>query len=144
MRVRPAAAEDFEAVTALLEELGRPQVTDRPAARAVYQRQLADERACHLVAEDDSGGIAAFCSLHFRPRLNHATDEAWVPDLIVTEQARRQGLARALLTEAERQARARGCHALTLESAYHRNEAHALYRDFGMTDPGLFFRKALV
>jgi hypothetical protein len=33
---------------------------------------------------------------------------------------------------------------MTLESAYHREAAHALYRNFGMRDPGIYFGKALV
>lgn len=143
-RVRAAAAADFEAVTLLLEELGRPAVVDRAACRAVYDEQVADPDAEHLVAEDDSGRIAGFCSLHFRSRLNQTTLEAWVPDLIVAEPARRQGIATALLTEAERLARARGCHDLTLESAHFRKPAHALYEDFGMRNEGLTFGKPLV
>jgi GNAT superfamily N-acetyltransferase len=142
--VRPAEPADFDAVTALLEELGRPVVTDRDACRAVYESQLADETACHLVAYDESGNLTGFCSLHFRTRLNHTTLEAWVPDLIVSEAARRRGTAIALLSEAERLARERGCHQLTLESAHFRKPAHALYTAFGMDQPGLTFGKPLL
>ena len=67
---------------------------------------MADGDAAHLVAEDD-GEVIGFCSLHFRERLNYPTPEAWVPDLIVSERARRRGAARALLEEAERPARVR-------------------------------------
>ena len=56
------------------------------------------------MAEDD-GEVIGFCSLHFRERLNYPTPDAWVPDLIVTERARRRGAARLLLEEAERRAR---------------------------------------
>jgi GNAT superfamily N-acetyltransferase len=66
-----------------------------------------------------------------------------VPDLIVAEHARRRGAARALLTEAERRAHARGCWALTLESAYFRTDAHRLYEAFGMTDDAGSFSKLL-
>ena len=144
MRVRRAEAADFDSVTALLEELGRPRVTDetREAFRAVFERQLADDRAPHLVAEDD-GTVVGFCSLHFRDRLNYTTPDAWVPDLIVTEAARRRGAARGLLAEAERLARERRCWMLTLESAHHRRGAHLLYAGFGMTDTGKSFVKPL-
>jgi GNAT superfamily N-acetyltransferase len=144
VRVRPAAAGDFEAVTALLEELGRRKVTDetRGYCRAMYERHLGDDRAAHLVAEDD-GSVIGFCSLHFRDWLNYPTPDAWIPDLIVTESARRRGAARALLEEAERLARQRGCWLLALESAHHRKEAHLLYAAFGMTDSGREFTKPL-
>ena len=142
--VRLAGPDDFDAVTALLEELGRPVVSDRGAALAVYTRDLEDPEAAHLVAEDDQGQIVGFCSLHFRPRLNQTTHEAWIPDLIVAEEARSQKIGRALLEEAEKRARERGCHALALESAHWRTDAHRFYRDIGIPDVGLSFGKPLV
>jgi GNAT superfamily N-acetyltransferase len=144
LRVRLADHDDFEAVTALLEELGRAKVTDetREICRALFEEHVADSEAAHLVVED-GGEVIAFCTLHFRERLNYATPDAWIPDLIVTERARRRGAGRLLLEEAERRAAARGCWALTLESAYHRTEAHQLYEAFGMTDLGKYFGKAL-
>jgi GNAT superfamily N-acetyltransferase len=87
--------------------------------------------------------VIAFASLHFRGRLNHRTQEAWIPDLIVAESARRRGVGRALLEEAERHARERGCHALALESGYQRAEAHHMYRQFKMRDAGKSFYKPL-
>jgi GNAT superfamily N-acetyltransferase len=145
VKVRLAAAQDFEAVAALLEELGRPRVTDetRDGCLAMFERQLGEESAAHLVAEDDDGAVVGFCSLHFRDRLNYATPDAWVPDLIVTESARRRGAGRALLAEAERRARERGCWLLALESAHHRTEAHTFYSAFGMTDAAKAFTKLL-
>jgi GNAT superfamily N-acetyltransferase len=142
--VRLAGPEDFEAVTALLVELGRPAVTDRETCLAVYTRDLQDPGASHLLAEDDEGRIVGFCSLHFRPRLNQVSPQAYVPDLIVTEAARSKKVGRALLSEAENRARRRGCHHLTLESAHWRKDAHRFYLDFGLTDDGLSFGKALV
>ncbi len=144
MKVRPAQANDFEVVVALLEELGRARVTDetRDPVRALYERHMEDGNAAHIVAEDD-GQVIAFCSLHFRDRLNHPTPDAWIPDLIVTDSARRSGAARALLEEAERIATERGCWQLTLESGYARRLAHRLYASDGMTDAGKYFKKDL-
>ena len=145
MRLRPATRADFDAVTGLLEELGRPRVGDdtRADARAVFEEQVVDANAHHIVAEDDDGRVVAFCSLHFRERLNFATLEAWVPDLIVTEPARRRGIAAEILEEVERRARSRECHAIQLESGYQRAEAHHLYRQFQMRDAGKSFYKPL-
>jgi GNAT superfamily N-acetyltransferase len=144
MRVRAARRDDFEAVVGLLELLGRPLVTSETEAdcRAVYDEQIVDPNSHHIVAEDSSG-VVAFASLHFRGRLNQATEEAWIPDLIVAERARRQGVGRALLDEAERHARERGCHVLSLESGYQRAEAHHMYRQFRMRDDGKSFAKRL-
>jgi GNAT superfamily N-acetyltransferase len=145
VRVRPAEARDFQAVTTLLEELGREHVTPqtREAAHAVFCAQLDDPGAAPLVVEDDTGVVIACCSLHFRPRLNHAMPDAWIPDLIVTASARRMGAARSLLEESERRARDRGCWQLTLESGHQRKEAHVLYKTFGMNEEGYYFSKRL-
>jgi GNAT superfamily N-acetyltransferase len=144
LKVRLADVGDFDAVTALLEELGRDEVTDetRATCRALLEEHVADSEAAHLVAEDD-GEVIGFCSLHFRERLNYTTPDAWVPDLIVTERARRSGAGRALLAEAERRANARGCWVLTLESAHFRKEAHRFYEAYGMQNVGLSFVKPL-
>jgi GNAT superfamily N-acetyltransferase len=145
MIVRSVTPADFDAVTALLVELGRPQVTDatRAAAREVFDVQLQDERSDHLVGVDDDGRVVGFCSLHYRGRLNRPTLEAWVPDLIVAEDVRSTGVGAALLAEAGRRARERGCHQLVLESAYFRTRAHAFYEREGMTDAGKTFFRTL-
>jgi GNAT superfamily N-acetyltransferase len=145
MRVRSAEPRDFDAVTSLLEELGRNVVTDetRDRCREIYAAQVSEPGSDHLVAESEDGEIVGFCSLHFRNRLNHPTPQAWVPDLIVRDALRRTGIGKALLEHAERRAIERGCWEITLESAHHRREAHRFYADFGMRDAGLFFRKLL-
>jgi GNAT superfamily N-acetyltransferase len=145
VRVRSAEPRDFEAVTLLLEALGRQVVTEqtRDRCREIYAAQVSDVTCDHLVAEDDEGEVIGFCSLHFRNRLNHPTPQAWVPDLIVVERLRGTGVGRALLEHAEQRAIERGCWEITLESAHHRREAHRFYAAFGMRDAGLFFRKLL-
>jgi GNAT superfamily N-acetyltransferase len=144
MHVRSAQNVDFEAVTSLLEELGRPRVSDDDTeeARSVYEAQLADEASDHLVAVGDADEVIGFCSLHYRARLNHArSEQAWIPDLIVREAVRGTGAGRALLEEARSRAEARGCHDITLESSYTRERAHAVYLAAGYEDLGKFFRR---
>ena len=142
---RPATPSDFERVAALLEVLGRPVVTPatEEACRRVFADQVASDSACPLVVEDGSGYVIGCCSLHFRPRLNRPSPDAWIPDLVVDPAARRQGAGRALLEAAERIARERGCWQLTLESGYQRTEAHAMYEGFGMVSDGVYFGKPL-
>jgi GNAT superfamily N-acetyltransferase len=145
MKVRSAEPRDFDAVTELLEKLGRKEVTDstRDRCREIYAAQVSDPAVDHLVAVDDDGEVVGFCSLHFRKRLNYTTPEAWVPDLIVSETVRRKGIGKALLEHAENRAIERGCWALSLESAYHRVEAHRFYAAFGMRDAAKAFHKLL-
>jgi GNAT superfamily N-acetyltransferase len=139
------SAGDFRAVCGLLSELGRPGVTSRTErlCKANFDADLADPSADHLIALDDSGRPVGFCSLHYRRRLNHPSEEAWIPDLIVAERVRGSGVGGALLAEAERRSRERGCHQLVLESAYFRKRAHAFYLAAGMTDAAKAFVKRL-
>lgn len=143
MQVRSVTVEDFRAVTALLAELGRPEPADEAACRSGFEADVADPEADHLLAVADDGEPLGFCSLHYRRRLNHPTTEAWIPDLVVTVRARGAGAGRALLEEAERRARDRGCHRLALESGYQRTRAHDVYVAAGMDDGGKFFTKEL-
>jgi GNAT superfamily N-acetyltransferase len=145
VKVRSAEPRDFDAVTLLLESLGRKEVTDetRDRCREIYAAQVSDPASDHLVAESDDGEIVGFCSLHFRKRLNYTTPEAWVPDLIVSDKLRRSGIGKALLEHAEQRAIDRNCWAFSLESAHHRQEAHRFYGAFGMRDMGKAFRKLL-
>ena len=139
--VRRADERDFEAVTRLLAELGRPQVgpEEEAAAREVYERHIERGDTASLVVVSDDGEIVGFCSLEFRDRLNRTTEQAWIPDLIVTEPARSTGAGRALLQAAFAVARERGCYELTLESGWAREVAHRFYEIAGMTRDGYFF-----
>lgn len=138
--IRPAEDGDFDVVAALLEELGRPEVTagTREGALRRYRRYLAREDAAPLVAESD-GEVIGSMSLEFRDRLNRPTPQAWIPDLIVTPRRRGLGAGRALLLRGVELAAERGCWGVTLESGYARTAAHQLYRAAGMVDEGLFF-----
>ncbi len=144
IHVRPITAADFFCVAALLAELGRPRLTPETsdAAQAVYQRHVADPRTASLVAEVD-GKVAGFLSLVFREHLNYVHPQGWIPDLIVTEAARGQGAARALLERAFAQARQHGCDWVRLESGYARTAAHQAYEAVGMSKDGYYFTKQL-
>jgi GNAT superfamily N-acetyltransferase len=138
--VRPAELTDFETVTAMLEELGRPRVkrATEQAARQVYREQLECDDFEHLLALCDEQPVG-FCSLEFRSRLNYSRPQAWIADLIVAAPARRRGVARTLLAEAERRAWERKCWSITLESGHERKAAHALYAELGWADVGKAF-----
>jgi GNAT superfamily N-acetyltransferase len=142
IQVRSPEPGDFLRVAALLAELGRPALTPETsdAVQTVYERHLADPETASLVAELD-GEIVGFVSLVYREHLNYVHPQGWIPDLIVTESARGQGAARALLERAFEQAQARGCDWVRLESGYHRTAAHQAYGAVGMSNDGYYFTK---
>jgi GNAT superfamily N-acetyltransferase len=145
MEVREARASDWPAVSALLAELGRPDVRgreDEDSHRVRFEEYLARPDAVALVAVDD-GSVVGFLDLEFRERLNFRTAQAWVPDLVVAEASRGRGAGKALLSAAEEQAGERGCFSLTLESANWRERAHAFYEREGMKHVSASFAKLL-
>jgi len=144
INVRPAAPADFLKVATLLTELSRPALTPETteAARAVYERHVADPQTASLVAETD-GSVIGFLSLVFREHLNYVHPLGWIPDLIVTEPARGGGAARALLEEAFARATQHGCDWVRLESGYARLAAHQVYGKVGMSNDGYYFTKVL-
>jgi GNAT superfamily N-acetyltransferase len=145
IRVRDATKDDWQAVASLLAELGRPDIRGTPdeePARLLFEDYLERNDAVALVAED-TGGVIGFCDLEFRPRLNFTRPQAWIPDLIVAEDARSRGAGAALLERAEELARSRDCWGMTLESANWRTRAHAFYAREGWEDTGHSFGKSL-
>ena len=142
--IRTAEPEDWRAVAALLEELGRPAVLSTPDEehhRDRFLDYLQRTDAVALVADID-GDIVGFTNVEVRHRLNVALPQAWVPDLVVTEHHRGRGVGRALLERAEDLARRRGCWGIALESARWRLDAHTFYATMGWLDGGLSFTKS--
>lgn len=141
MIVRDATPDDFEAVARLLAELGRPEVLGTPEEgehRLAFEAYRARGDARALVAVDGER-VVGFCDLEFRARLNFLTEQAWIPDLIVTEEARSKGAGAALLARAREIARERGAWGLQLESASWRERAHAFYEREGLEHVGKTF-----
>jgi GNAT superfamily N-acetyltransferase len=82
-------------------------------------------------------------TLHMVPVLHEPGDWCRVTALVIAERARRRGLARALVTEAEAIARTHGCARIEVTSALHRDGAHELYRGMGFGQVSEHFLKAL-
>ena len=141
VEVRPIAGDDadFEAVTRLLAELGRPAPTDEKLAalRRTYAQHVARADTGSLLALLD-GRPVGFISLEFRQPFFTAAPQAWIPDLVVTERARGRHIGALLLDRAFAEAAARGAYGVALESGRQREVAHRLYTAAGMVDAGIF------
>ena len=131
--------DDFEAVTRLLAELGRPAPTEEklPALRRTYAQHVARSDTGSLLAELN-GEPVGFISLEFRQPFFTLVPQAWIPDLVVTEAARGRHIGAALLDAAFDEGLRRGACAAALESGHQRAVAHRLYAAAGMADVGTF------
>ena len=135
VELRPAGRDDLEAVLALLAErkaLGAPAIQP-DVARERWERVIGSVDASPFlaIADDLPAGLLL---LFFRRRLNFATWEAWVPELVVADAFRRRGIGRALLRVAIEEWRLRGAHRLAVETAPGEDAGKALLAGLGLDD----------
>lgn len=142
VRIRPIVDDDadFEAVTRLLAELGRPSPVEErlPALRRTYASHVGRADTGSLLATLDDQPVG-FVSLEMRQPFFTTAPQAWIPDLIVTERARGNDIGAALLDAAFAESIRRGAYAAALESGHQRAVAHRLYAAAGMSDVGSFY-----
>lgn len=140
--IREARDADWPAVALLLAQLGRPDV--QLAAqdhRDRFRSYLSRADTVALVAERGEK-IVGFIDIEYRQRLNFNRPQAWIPDLIVAKDKRGFGIGSALLREAERLARDRGCWGIALESANWRTDAHLFYKSLDWEQSAKAFTKS--
>jgi GNAT superfamily N-acetyltransferase len=79
----------------------------------------------------------------FRSCTRSSAPAARLTALVVRDDARGRGVARALVATVEEEARRAGCDRLHVTTANHRADAHAAYRALGFEDTGRRFAKPL-
>src|SRR4029077_17452443 len=118
VELRPAARDDLDAVLGLLAQrtsVEAPEL-DGQAATERWEAFLSSIDSSPFLAVADHEAVGLLL-LSFRRRLNFATWEAWVPELVVADDHRRRGIGRALLRVAIEEWRLRGAHRLSVEVA---------------------------
>lgn len=138
VEIRPLGRDDFADALALARELYGLPGADPEAHRTAYDAFVNDPDAAPFLALAD-GEPAGFIGFRFRRRLNHATFEGWISDLVVRDRFRGRGIGRALLAAVIAEWRLRGSHRIQLEVAYERQAARALYEAAGFVDQGKYF-----
>ncbi len=94
---------------------------------AEAERSADDDEALHLLAAGDDSAVLGTCRLVF------SGAAARLGRLVVRRDARRRGIATALLAEAEREARAAGAHLIVLNA---QTAAEPLYERAGYVARG--------
>jgi GNAT superfamily N-acetyltransferase len=135
VNVRRAAPDDSAAIAGLLGQLGYPV---EPAALEARFARLPESTTVFVT--DDVAGLAA---LDVRQGLQHDAPGGRIVALVVREDARGRGVARALLEAVESAARAAGCVHLHVTTAHRRADAHAAYEALGYSDTGRRYGKDL-
>lgn len=132
-RARVAGIEDADAAAALLDRFNREfdTPTPGPAFLAERLRELIAEELTHvLIAGDGPDGVAV---MRIRSGLWSGGNEAYVEELYVVPEQRRQGLGEAMMNAAIELARERGCDRIDLGTDEGDADAHRLYERLGFT-----------
>lgn len=130
--IRRAERDDIDQLAPLFDAYRGfySQPSDLPRAREFLHDRLSHDESVILIAERH-GTAVGFTQLY--PMFSSVrTARIWIlNDLFVAEDARRRGLARALLTAAAQFARAQGAARLMLETGRENAPARTLYRAAG-------------
>jgi GNAT superfamily N-acetyltransferase len=89
---------------------------------------LEDEHTEFLLAGNPAVGVA---QLRFRASIWTGSDDAWLEDLFVLEEARRDGAGRALVEACIDRAHSRHCRRIQLDANERNEPAIALYESLG-------------
>jgi GNAT superfamily N-acetyltransferase len=119
-------------------ESAPPVQVDAETAAARWEALVRSIDAAPFLAIAD-GEPVGIMLLFFRRRLNFATWEGWVPELVVSPEHRRRGIGRALLRVAIEEWRLRGAHRLSVELALGEESGRALLSGMGFQDAFLRF-----
>lgn len=132
IHVRQAELEDVDALVPLFDAYRQSydQPSDLPRARNWLRARIGNNESVVLIAEQDEAACG-FAQLY--PMYSSVqTSRIWVlNDIYVPPEARRSGIAKALLKAAVEYARADGASHLQLETGRRNEAARALYRASG-------------
>ena len=129
MQIRPVRSTDAQAVNALLAQLGYPQ--DDLASTAARLQGWADDPTAAAFVADGEHGLLGVIAVHIYPFFQLEGTSARIIALVVSEQARGQGIGSCLVAAAETFAVDRGCLRMEVTSADHRQAAHTFYENRG-------------
>ncbi len=143
---REAKREDVPAVLALLRDdrLGAERETASDDTYFAAWEEMQREGANLLIVGELDGRIVATYQLTFISGMSlRATRRAQIESVRVAQDARRRGLGRAMLEDAEERSRAAGCALIQLTMHASRTGSASFYEAQGFTASHVGFKKTL-
>ena len=144
--IRESTYDDIPSLLELLYELGRPkpQKDNEPETfTKLLKTYMQEDNKKILVAEIENSKIIGMVSIVFLSRLNQNTLEMYVPELIVSQNYRSNGIGKKLINFSIDIGKEKKCHRMRLESGNQRTESHKFYRNLGFENSSIFFTKNL-
>jgi GNAT superfamily N-acetyltransferase len=132
-QIRQATVHDLDVLVPLFDGYRQfyKQPSDPARARHFLTERFAHHESLILLACDDRGAGLGFTQLYPMFSSVRAVRSYLLNDLFVVAEARRHGVAKALLMAAADQARALGAASMSLATALDNTAAQALYESLG-------------
>ena len=144
--IRESTYDDIPSLLELLYELGRPKPQkddELETFTKLLKTYMQEDNKKILVAEIENSKIVGMMSIVFLSRLNQNTLEMYVPELIVSQNYRSNGIGKKLINFSIDIGKEKKCHRMRLESGNQRTESHKFYRNLGFQTSSIFFTKNL-
>jgi ribosomal protein S18 acetylase RimI-like enzyme len=142
VEIRTASDNDIPIILGMLYELGRPKPqidSDVDVFRKLVKKYITDSDKIILLAVSNDTKIIGMVSVVFLSRLNRDTLEMYIPELVVLEKYRRQGIGKKLIQSCISLAEEKKCHRIRLESGNQRKESHQFYTNLGFEQSSFSF-----
>lgn len=136
--VRRAQITDLNAVYSLTKDFATSFVTDENAFRASFTAILEEDATYFAVAESQ-GEIIGYVLAFSHNTLYANGPVAWVEEIMVSAEHRKQGIGRALMNEAEEWAAQRGCKLIALAT----RRAASFYEVLRYEASAAYYRKLI-
>ena len=136
--IRPAQTADLEAVFSLAKDFATSFRPEMEIFRASFGKLIENHDALLLVAEQ-SGCICGYLLGFDHDTLFANGRVAWIEELMVHEEQRREGIGRQLVEQFENWARTRGSRLVALAT----RRAASFYSAVGYEESAAYFRKLL-
>jgi ribosomal protein S18 acetylase RimI-like enzyme len=127
VELRPATADDADAIAALFTEEGYPA----GPSDIVERLERFSSPYSRVIVADLGGEVLGFIALHAMPRFEHDDRIVRILALVVDPAARERGVGHRLMAEAEVAGRKLGAAFIEVTSGHHRPEARRLYETLG-------------
>ena len=128
--IRKATEKDFPVVYEFVKALWTYNTYEEATVRQVYQKVLDDENSFAWLYEEN-GVCRGFCHGDYFQTFWMSGLTCYVSSLITREEDRGKGYGKKLLDIVSKEARERGCKAITLDSGLPRTAAHGFYEHYG-------------
>jgi ribosomal protein S18 acetylase RimI-like enzyme len=134
--VREAASEDAEALHVLAKDLADALEDRRPRPKAVQARlkELLNEPRARVLVAEGAGSVVGAASLWIKPDLAHGDVVIEVPMLVVSGNARRQGIGKLLVEEIQKIATEENAALIELVATKENEVARTFYKSLGFVE----------